>query len=173
MNERESQDVFDRWTLIRVLIKQATDKVFEVVGIHCRDGGITFLNDFPNEAQEVIGIEGVLELTHFVQDTAERPNIRLVRVRFVLAHFRTHRIRGTHHRHGEFVGGAQHTCDTKVPQSHTPSLRDEYVLRLQISMYDFSSMAVLHRQSDLHKHVNDIIFAKDHSIFDGIPDLHS
>ena len=70
---------------MRVVLEHVTDQVAQVLGVTTRNGRVVAFEDLDDEAFHVVGVEGVAQSGHFVQNAAETPNVGLLVVGLFLA----------------------------------------------------------------------------------------
>ena len=96
---------------------------------------------------------------HFVENATQRPNIRFLVVRFLLANFWRKVVRSSNGSLSTVVGVLQHTRDAEISDLDGSVLVHENVLSLQVSVQNFSVVDVLDGQRHLHKPVENLVFA--------------
>ena len=134
-HERQVQDVVDAHALVGVLGEEVGHQVAQLLAV-ARDGRRLLLHDLEHEAEQVVGVERVLEGAHFVQDATHRPQVTLEVVRLVLAHFGRHVVRRAHHGFRLLQRVVQHAGDAKVPKLDHVALAKEDVGRFQVPVQD-------------------------------------
>jgi len=79
------------------------------------------LDNFENQAQQVVGDEGMLESAQFVQDDAQGPDIALRCVGLALARFRTHVVWSAHYSHSCCIRFLKDFANTEITQLYGQS----------------------------------------------------
>lgn len=103
------------------------------------------------EHVDVSSVERRLQRTHLVEKHAEGPKITFEAVRFIIDNFWTKIIWRAHNGHRLINCITEHLCDTEVAKLHDSIARQENVAGLEITVQDFSVVAVFHRQTNLSK----------------------
>jgi hypothetical protein len=71
-----------------------------------------------------LGIEGMSEVAHFVQDAAKRPDVRLVSIGLVLEQLWRHVVRSADARVGKVLGAVEHLGDAEVSKSNLHKINE-------------------------------------------------
>ena len=95
---------------------------------------------------------------HFVQNTTERPNVRLLIIWLLLTNFRREIIRSSNGSLCAIISMLKNSCNTKVSNFDRPILVHEDVLSFEISVKDFPIVNVLNGKSHLDKPIKNLVF---------------
>ena len=83
------EDFFGGEPMVWVLTQQLLGDPGQFVGVVGRQLRSLILDDLKYQAHEVLGLKGVVQSAHFLEDAAQRPHVRLVRLGLALADLRT------------------------------------------------------------------------------------
>ena len=106
--------------LLGLFDQHVGDDAFQIIGIGGRDGGVVATQDFEHEALHGVGVKGVPQCDHLVEDAAQRPYVRLLVVRLLLADLRREVVRSTDGRLGAIVSVLKHACNTEISDFNLP-----------------------------------------------------
>lgn len=146
----------------RILDKHLLDDQLEVLGVVRRDSGVGRAQDLEDEALHGVGVEGVAERAHLVEDAAEGPDVRLLVVGLLLADLRGQVVGRADGGLGAVVGVLEHSGDAEVADFDLSVLVHEDVLRLEVSVEDLAVVDVLYGQRHLHEPVHDLVLRVAH-----------
>ena len=158
LHERLLYDLNDTRSRFFILDQKHINKIFHSLTVCVRYWLLFILHDFENQSKQIFCVKGVFERAELVQNATQGPNIRLVGVRFILAHLGGHVVRCSLDRHGMVLGALQHLRDTKVTQLHRIALGQENVLRLNIPMQNLTTVNVIEGKAQLDEPVHDFSF---------------
>jgi hypothetical protein len=99
------------------------------------------------------------EVAHLVEDTTERPNIRLVAVWLILEQFWRHIVWSTNACVGKIFGAVKNLSNTKITETDLAILQED-VLSLHISVQDLTFMQIEQGEPHLDEPLQDLVFAK-------------
>jgi len=99
------------------------------------------------------------EVAHLVEDTAERPNIRLIAVWLIFEQFWRHIVWSSNACVGKIFGAVENFGNTKITETDLAVLQED-VLRLHISVQDLTFMQIKQGEPHLDEPLQDLIFAK-------------
>lgn len=87
-----------------IFYQKHIDQVFHSLTISVRYWLLFILHNLENESKQIFCVKGVFKGAKLIQDAAKSPDIRLVGVRFILAHLRGHVVRCSLHCHCMVLG---------------------------------------------------------------------
>jgi hypothetical protein len=119
------------WVGVDALGHQATQLVGVVVG---GKGWVVALLDLLAKGIQVhfVAIERRLQCCHFIEEAAQRPDVRLEVVAVLMDALGRHVVRGANQRVGRRRLGAEESTEAEVAQFDNALARDEYVGRFNI-----------------------------------------
>ena len=133
------------WALLRLFDKHISYDTFQIVGVGRWDSRVVATQDLEDETLHGVGVEGMPQCDHLVQDAPQRPNIRLLVIGLLLANLGREVIRGTDGCLCTIVSVLEDTGNSKVTNFYLSTLGHEYVLRLQVAVKNFAVVDVFYR----------------------------
>lgn len=118
------------------------------------------LEDLFGELMERLRVEWWMKGAHFEEQDAEGPNVGFKAIWLILNDLRGEIVWRTNNRLCLRFGVAQDSCDTEISELDHVALRQENVLRLQISVQDLAIMDMLECKTNLCEPVEHMVFAK-------------
>ena len=115
-----------------------------------------------HEAFHTVGVKGMPEGDHFVEDAAERPNVTFLIVWLFLANFWRKVVWSTDGSLGAIIGMLQNPGYTKITDFDKPFLRCENVLGFEISVENFPIVDMLHGKRHLNEPVENLVLSVAH-----------
>ena len=145
-----------RRPLHRVLIEHRCDQSLQLRTVALRNGLHRVLHYLVDESQQVVRRERVLQRAQLEEHAAERPDVAFESVGVVLAHFRTHVVRGAHHGHGGAVRVLEDPRNAEVSKLDGVVAREKHVLGFEVSVEDPAAVHILESQAQLDEPVEDL-----------------
>ena len=160
VNHRILKNLVDVWPFRSVQVQQGGDEVPRLLAEMGRDIRIFTLEDLFGELMERLRVEWWMKGAHFEEQNAEGPNVGLEAIWLILNDLRCEVVRRTNDRLCLRLGVTQDSCDTEISELDHVALRQENVLRLQVSVQYLAIMDVLERKTYLSEPVEHMVFAK-------------
>lgn len=142
-HERPIDDVDDARPRLLVLGEEHLDDLFELVAVVPIDRLLLVLHNLEDKAEEVLRVEGVLQIAELVENAAKSPNVRLVRIRLVLADLGRHVVGRALNCHRMVLRALQYFRYAKVSELHRVVFRQENVRGLQVAVKNLPTVNVL------------------------------
>ena len=111
------QNIDDRRPLARLDRKHLANGVSQRLAVHLVDRRVGSSEDFDSQAIDGLGVEGVPQVAHLVEDAAEGPHVGLITVWLVFEQFWRHVVGRTNARVGEIFGAVEDLGNTKITKS--------------------------------------------------------
>ena len=145
-----------------VLNQHVGDEVLEVLAVGGRDGGVSSSEDFEHKPFHRVSVESMPEGDHLIEDAPERPDVRLLVVRLLLADFGREVVGRADGGLRAVVGVLEHAGNSEVTDLNLSVLRHENVLGLEVSVQNLAVVDVLDCQRHLHKPVQNLVLRVAH-----------
>ncbi len=126
------EQVIGRRPFCRNFFKQIINQKFQVLGVRWRNGRKCLHNNILVETLHINPLERWRQHDHFIENTSQRPNVRLVVIRQVFPDLRTGIVRGSSLSHAKITN----FWDIHVTQFGLALLVDEDVGRFEIAVDD-------------------------------------
>jgi len=156
------EDLSHAWAANGVFDQHVGQQVFQVLRVVRWYLGIIASENFEHQALHAVSVEGMAQCHHLIQNAAERPDVRLLVVRFFLADLWREVVRCANGSLCTVVSVLQHSRNSEVADLYRPVLVHENVLGLQVTMQDLTVVYVLDGQSHLHEPVEDLVLTVAH-----------
>ena len=153
-------DLNDSWSRFFIFDQKHINQVFHSLTISVGYWLLFILHNLENESKQIFCVKGVFKGAELIQDATQSPDIRLVGVRFILAHFWRHVVWCTLHRHCMVLRALKHLRNTEIAQLNRIALGQENVLRFNIPMQNLTTVDVIKGKAQLHEPVHDFSFRK-------------
>ena len=115
----------------------------------------------------------MLQRTQLIKNASKCPNIWLIRVWQILAHFRRHVIGSSLYCHCMISSTFQHFWYSKIPKFGCVIFCQKYILGFQISVENLSAVNIFKRQAQLYKPIHYFSFWKFFSFLFLFPNVIS
>ena len=113
--------------------------------------------DFVDQVLHAVGIKGVLQGEHFIQNATHTPDVTLLVVRFLLANLRRQVVRGANGSLSAVVSVLEQSGNSKVPNLHISLLCQEYILSFQVSVENLFVVNMLDAHANLDEPVKHLV----------------
>ena len=143
--------------LLRVWVEQLLDEGAKLLRVHVTHGFVAAVANLLHKHQQVAALEGLGELAHFVQDTAEGPDVGLCVVGNVLADLWAHVIWASDAGALDVTRVLELCGNAKVAHLDEVVLCEKDVCCLEIPVQDALGMDVSQGKHNLAKPLHDLL----------------